>query len=903
MPNSRLLPLLSSDNWQNVAAEDSHRDGDQENMNWQQLKQYLDKGYDFLDRVGVNGSAQQKGIAVHPLLRMSTSLALKAMSSIDRGRLVLLLPNRLTFAKWLAALCTLDVMRKDYEQGAGVAKYSRGQKLLVSRRIVEYLGEEFDTGYNRWYMWVRCKDGDRNRIPLDRALAFQPITSERPLSSLQAIGEAVSSAQHLDSPIDGVLRILTMGNKSIFKTNIILASRIGDTVRFANENQINGGVISDLFLWGKLDTEGNVTIIGSQNIKANPCCLVSPDLIGAWHYVCDNPKATQGIIIDGVADYINNLPVLDDLLDKKIPVIIVSDMLETEHLQYFSDRDFKIWQWNKKNIVQSGAIVEPNKLSPFSMLNNSIFNYCNQKVNTIHCEYPEMDNIVRQAIELDRLIPHDHHNIYRAYGKLIQLVNEYSRLIRIPDQSWSDNSIQKLRLLWQQIKLQKLWLSDQAILCIDTIFNALISLAEKPFKEEKHKPDHFHELMNKLSGSGQVSVIVAKPDEVGASQIYWQGRYQDKRLANIHFLALPDLLGQNEPFIPEHIVICGWLGRDKMFPLLHSHIASDITMLMYPFEAEWFRYASNGWNKQNDLNVHAKDFSEMLGLPEKDLDAIEYKPEVSIETLTKEEFSIAEFELKLRTSRYQSYVSSAGIRDEVIAAKLVVFAGDRFAFLTGSHRLPVVTEVIREEGSDHEIPRKDVTQLQIGDYVLFQESNRDIIREIADRGLAKEGKSHMRKVAGLWRDVLRDSYRKMSGNTSEFIELLRMSGCKRHPQTIRNWLTDDDQIGPGRMTDLGIIARALSNKELTERIAEVKAAISVVRGAHLQASSYIRNKLLANLPEIVGVGKGSSGNGSGSVLLNLDEFGQIVILRIEEIGNDWQEVPTNTVNCLLMEEE
>jgi predicted Zn-dependent protease with MMP-like domain len=37
--------------------------------------------------------------------------------------------------------------------------------------------------------------------------------------------------------------------------------------------------------------------------------------------------------------------------------------------------------------------------------------------------------------------------------------------------------------------------------------------------------------------------------------------------------------------------------------------------------------------------------------------------------------------------------------------------------------------------------------------------------------------------------------------------------------------------------------------------------------------------------------------------LNLDEFGQVEILRIEEIGKDWQEIPTINVNCLLVEEE
>ena len=870
-------------------------------MDWEQLKQHLGKGYDFFGRVGVSDSSQLKRVAIHPIAQMSVNLALRALSLGEKGRLVILMPNRLNCAKWIASLCTIGIMKQDYERGVGIAKFSRGQKLLVSRCVVEYLEEEYDSNYNRWYMWVRCRDGASNRIPLDRTLAFQPITSERPLSSIKTVSDAVTSAQHVDNPIDGILRIHTMGNKSIFKANIILTSRIGETVDFIRENQINSSPIIDLFLWGKLNFEGNASIIGPQNIQANPCCLVSPDLIGALHYICDNPKTTKGLIIDGAQDYSNDLPVLDEILDRKVPIIIIADILEIEHIQYFIDRDFRIWQWNKESIVQTGGIEEARK-SPFSNFNESLANYCNQKVDIVFCEHTILETIVKETIELDKLIPHDNYALDIDYGKLIQIINELSRLLRIPDTSWHTNYIQKLQLLFEQFKSQKLWLSDQAIRIVNTTINELTRLIEDPFNCENHKPARFLELIEKQSLSDQVAIIVAKPNEVELTKQYWQNKWGDKQFTNIHFLTASDLVGQSMSFIPDHVVICGWLGRDKMSHLLHSYSTPHITILMYPFETEWFRSATSNWRRRDEFNTRARDFSDIFRLSENDLKLIEHHPEASVEVPAKEEFNIADFELKMKMSRYQSYISSAGSRDEVLKAKLVVFAGEKFSFLTESHHLPVVTEVFREEGYEGEIPRKDVSQLHLGDYILFQESNRDIIREIADKGLAKNGQSDMRKIAGLWRDVLRESYRKMSGNIGEFIDLLQNSGCQRSAQTIRNWLFDDDQIGPGRSLDLDLIARILSSKELKQKMVDVKTAISVVRGAHLQASSYIRNKLLSKLPEILSAGKGS-GNASGVVLLNLDEFGQVEILRIEEIANDWQEIPTNTVNCLLVEEE
>ena len=90
---------------------------------------------------------------------------------------------------------------------------------------------------------------------------------------------------------------------------------------------------------------------------------------------------------------------------------------------------------------------------------------------------------------------------------------------------------------------------------------------------------------------------------------------------------------------------------------------------------------------------------------------------------------------------------------------------------------------------------------------------------------------------------------------------------------------------------------------MIESLAQVKDAISAVRGAHIQASAYIRSKLFATLPEIVEGEKGLTGYARESIQLKLDEFGQVTILRIEEIGDDWEEIAMNSVNYLLSEED
>ncbi|GAI15726.1 unnamed protein product, partial [marine sediment metagenome] len=156
-----------------------------------------------------------------------------------------------------------------------------------------------------------------------------------------------------------ILEISSMGNKALFDKNIILVSKIGETQRFAKEIFVSGISITDLFLWGKLDVNGDTSIIGQHQIQGNPSCIISSDLFGVSNYIGDNPDKTKGIIIDGSPNYVNNLQLLDEILDRKIPVIVISDTFDTEYLGYLTDRDFLIWQWNKQNIVDSGSITEP----------------------------------------------------------------------------------------------------------------------------------------------------------------------------------------------------------------------------------------------------------------------------------------------------------------------------------------------------------------------------------------------------------------------------------------------------------------------------------------------------------------------------------------------------------------
>jgi hypothetical protein len=697
-----------------------------------------------------------------------------------------------------------------------------------------------------------------------------------------------------------------MGNRSLFRENLILVSKIGETVRSIQGHCINHSKIIDLFQWGKLDVNGNVTMLTSGQYAAKPSCLIASDLFGTAEYVTNNPQRTKGIIIDGVTSCLKDIQRLDDdLLGRGIPVIVIADFFDTESLPHLEEREFKVWQWNSDNMSWSRSIIRPSGKSPFSSLNRSLTNYIGQRVIPERCEHPRLAETANNTLRLGQAVDaSEDDQLQRLYSCLVRLVNRLSRTVWLPDQTWTTSFCQELQRLQKDLASQRLWLAEDTAKAIDAILEDLIDLAKNPFPDSNQKISKLHWLIGNLSSSDLVAIILPTEGDAVAARQYWQEVVSTHRLSQLHFLAASDLQQMGEALSLTWIVICGWLNRKKMYPLLHSYLAPTITVLLYPFEAIWFGSAQKRWRKQNTYQIRGSDFSDILKLPKNSLGFADFDPQEADSLPEESDFDIVDFELKLERYRYSRFATTGGSKDEVAKARTVIFTQNRFAFITETHRLLVITDLMRGKAPRGRIPRKDINQLQVGDYVLFRESDRDIIREIADIMLIQKGLSHLREVAGTWKKALQAQFEACDRSIDLLGGILARAGCKRHKLTIRNWLFDDDTIGPreGRK-DLQRIARATKSSSLLETLAEVEEAIRIVRGAHLQASGYITRKLLSDLPEILDSEQGPDSEARRSVMLDLDDFGQVMILRVEEIGKEWKEYETRWVNRLLTQED
>ena len=691
-----------------------------------------------------------------------------------------------------------------------------------------------------------------------------------------------------------------MGNRTLFRSNIIYVGRTEKSVGFITNTKINNTKIVELFLWGKLNAEGNISNLSKAGIKASPSCLIAPDLHSAVNYCDFGENKLKAIILSSVSFAKNDPQSFNALFDSKIPIIVIADFNDLDDLESLEENGFRIWRWNERNLTEISTQYQSKENSIFTPFHRTLTNLCNQETEIVTCCYPELESITGELISFEKKIPREYEEIKSLFSQLFQPHNEFSRLIRFPSEKWLSNYRARKKNVQEQFENQRLYIPPETLNQLNQICLSLLEASENPFPGEKHKLDQLEKILQEKSISGKTIVIVPRYEDVEETKSYWQKRFAKtpEKLNNVVFMAAGDLSIDSLDFIPQRIIVSGWLGQGAMYSILHSFITDKIILLTYSKEATWFKRATNRWKIKRKFTTNLNDFQELLKLPANSLDpldfALEEEPEQPEDS---PEENIIELELRLKQYRYSGYKASANSTDVIEKAKPVVFNDGRFALFTKTHKCLVVTDLILTANPDAEIQKVTTGDLSIGDYILFFSSDKDLIREIADTILKARDKADLRTRATFWKYLLRKRTEEMPFDA--VITFLRRHGCKRHEATIKNWMLDEDIIGPANSKDVRIILTAFIRPQkrdaLDALINEINYAISEVRGAHHQAASFIKEQLIAKLPDII-----SQESGIGKpLIIDLPEFGRVFILRIEEIENQWMEVEKYNTNHLL----
>jgi hypothetical protein len=325
------------------------------------------------------------------------------------------------------------------------------------------------------------------------------------------------------------------------------------------------------------------------------------------------------------------------------------------------------------------------------------------------------------------------------------------------------------------------------------------------------------------------------------------------------------------------LIICGWLGEKKMKYLIYKNTVENIYILLNRVENTWKNIKFKQW-KGIIRSVSRKTFDKILtniDIKEDIVENEEYVNNMDIEFIEK---SI----LENRFKKYSSLNTSDKKMIEVESIP-IIFVKNYFSLYRISSRIITVTELIINNDSDSNYKIKYPDELETGDFVVIRESDKSLIRELADTILEEESKQEYRQISQSWKTSLNKMREDVS--VKKIHELVRKEGSKITSAAFRNWIDDDDFIAPQDKENLLYIAAALNDSYLLNNIDDIFNKCKYVRSKHVQAGKILSGKLKNEIAvELNKMKIEDRGNIYEPIDLHLENIGNIKILKVINIS-------------------
>ena len=406
------------------------------------------------------------------------------------------------------------------------------------------------------------------------------------------------------------------------------------------------------------------------------------------------------IILDGNLPFANDLQALDEILDEGFSIFAVMENRRLDDLKYLEERGFKTWVWSEHDLQQLELIESinvSNQQIPFRQFHRTVQNYNVRQIEETICERSGLD-VAAEMLQIFSNQCHsenlEHRSIEcRFYYCLLNL----SRLIRpfgVEDGVSRDKRLEDLlEQIQSDIKDKAIWLEKEAVNTAHEFVDKIKTLIENS-NSISNKIIELEKVLQDKTRKNQSAIVLADASEVPITKRYWEEIVSRSKRKGISFVTLSELdIDQDY----DHLIVCGWLGAERMRKLFDSCISPSITVLMYPFEQEWFRSAVNRWRSQKEklnkaqltqrqkakiLQTQPENLSDMRKVKEKKT------PDASLEI----GFDITDFELRLNTLGPSPKPPSPG--ETTTEARFVNFSHDMYAYLRPNHKVSVVTDFI-----------------------------------------------------------------------------------------------------------------------------------------------------------------------------------------------------------------
>ncbi len=839
-------------------------------MEWQEYVRHILSQKSVLD--GIELDFNHKSAPLSPVIKASIVM-LEKMISAQGDKNIFVFPEiEQLMYEFLVAKVVYNISAGKIDKQYDPHSFVRGQKLKFVNCIVEFdrCEVEKDDGIERIY--IRLNGGDRRGIPISKAPFFQVVKTNRPLSKDEAFSEALELTNSMAS---SVLTTQLKNFKTHLDSSIVFVSEVKAAREFLTVAKLDGKKLTETLYCAHINGNGELSNISSGQITGNPAIIIASDLYSVRNALEKGTIKVQSIIFDAsITNSIENqLYVFDELQTHEFPIVCITDIADSFDNEPLKERGYNEWRWDSNSL--SSALIDDNN----TRANRAIKNCVKQSVKCICVEGEEASEAMRLMNKHKSEMEEQTSVIMEVFDQLFSLTFLALRNIVELDLVSYDHYNGILTTCMERLYQARKLISGELYKDLMTVAEN-IDKALNP-KGQNNKCKSLKQILkdNKIKS---LCLIISDKQDKGKCFQFWNAWCEQNHCSTTINVMFPQEYSSisNKHF--ETVVVVGWLSAKIMRNILFHYDSENYVVLVYPYEEKWRKPHAKAWKKALDSTNNGKIIQESFSTKKKKINTDLFESHdlepVTASPMTDE---LSEIETLVQINKYKRY-GGGNASNTLVDAYPVSFIGNYMAFYTTGHRIITATDIIVNNG--YQIHSVLPEFLQIGEFVVVRDAQRDIIREIADTLLEKEGKQALRGIAQKWKESL--TLELVFSTPEEIYEMLKNVGCRKDFSTVKNWLTNDELITPQDKEDLLNIAAATEDEVLLEKAEIIYYAGKEVKSAHTKAgkllSERLKEKIGAELREIEGL---DQYNIWDPIVMQLDDIGTVKILKVIDKGN------------------
>lgn len=748
--------------------------------------------------------------------------------------------------------------------------FVKGQKLKYFNCVAEFIECKVDDdGVERIY--IHLKDMNRLGVPITSAPYFQIAATKR-LSAYKAY--ALAKKEEKNSSKSSVVSLANF--KTHLDSSIFFISEVKTAKDRLLNTYINDKKLTDFLYIAHSNSDGVISNISSGQMQGNPAIILSSDLFSVVNSISKGVKV-QSVIIDAShpSSIENQLDLFDELSHFDFPIACITNTVNSFNNGPLLDRGYNEWRWD------AGCIVDSLYKKSVGQAKTKIRNCAKQIVNYIRVNDDTVNEIIVLMYKHKADMDEQTSQMMSVYDKLFSLAFTALRSAIPIDKSVSNRCLEILVDCSNILERERKYISVELYDDLVRVVSGLKKVLSTDYSNKKFEAIENVIKKNRMSS---LCIVISEKQNRDEYLDFWNEWCKNNDYGVRIDIRYPQELCANDNISYSNVIVVGWIGKNAMRTILYGYDSKVYYVLTYDCEERWKKSHVKDWRKSVDSSNNSKIVKKSFNTKKITIDYSSYE---KTEAILKEDISTNQYgelddiEKLILENRYKRY-SAGGIgASELVNAYPVSFVGDVLAFYRTGHKVITATDIINQ--IDEKIVSKNPEDLKVGDFVVIRESQKDIIREIADGILDKEGHGDYRELASKWKEAL--NVELIFSSVDEIYEKIKNAGCKKDHMTIKNWINNDEMIIPNDLEDLNFIAKATGDAVLLEKAEKVYYAGKYIRNTHNKAGRILSERLKKVIvEELQAMNNIDPFNIWDPIGFQIDELGYVIVLKVIDIG-------------------